>query len=144
MKRFIKNCMLDNSDEREFRFSAVCTDCGEEYRSTPVLFSKYALPPPTEEKRIILRRLYEREHEQALQQAVSDAVSHFNVCPICGRLVCNNCFVICDDLDMCRTCADYLQETGETVSAGAQHERAGWEPAFAPPPALQKLLDKLK
>ena len=94
MKRFIKNCMLDNSDEQEFRFSAVCTDCGEEYRSTPVLFSKYALPPPTEEKRIILRRLYEREHEQALQQAVSDAVSHFNVCPICGRLVCNNCFVI--------------------------------------------------
>jgi len=50
-----------------------------------------------------------------MDHAVSEAVHHFNHCPVCGRLVCNYCFVICDDLDLCRSCATRLQETGESV-----------------------------
>jgi hypothetical protein len=32
-------------------------------------------------------------------------------------VVCNQCFLICDDLDMCRHCAEALQEKGHPVEA---------------------------
>ena len=72
-------------------------------------------PSMSEAKRIIAETLYQREHMQSMDHAVSEAVHHFNSCPVCGRLVCNYCFVICDDLDLCRACASNLQETGESV-----------------------------
>ena len=48
--------------------------------------------------------------------AVGEALEHFNACPLCGRLVCDHCFIICDDLDMCRSCTNYMQEKGEPVA----------------------------
>ena len=36
-------------------------------------------------------------------------------CPICKRLVCDHCFLICDDLDMCVQCAAKLNEKGTVV-----------------------------
>ena len=39
----------------------------------------------------------------------------FNICPICKRLVCDHCFLICDDLDMCVQCAAKLNERGTVV-----------------------------
>ncbi len=30
-------------------------------------------------------------------------------------MVCNDCFVVCDDLDMCCECAERLDEQGEIV-----------------------------
>ena len=36
-------------------------------------------------------------------------------CPICKRLVCDHCFLICDDLDMCVQCAEKLNEKGTVV-----------------------------
>ena len=37
------------------------------------------------------------------------------ICPICKRLVCDHCFLICDDLDMCVQCATKLNEKGTVV-----------------------------
>ena len=82
---------------------------------TPIRFSKAGEVPPTEAKRIIAKALYQREHAQAMEHALSEAVQHFNVCPLCHGLVCNYCFIICDDLDMCRSCTNALQEKGEAV-----------------------------
>ena len=39
-----------------------------------------------------------------------------NYCPVCKRLVCNQCFLICDDLDMCRQCATALEQKGQPVA----------------------------
>ena len=50
------------------------------------------------------------------EQAVEEAGHFFNLCPLCERLVCNNCFLICKEIDVCRRCAEWLQETGEQVS----------------------------
>ena len=60
--------------------------------------------------------LYEREKRRAFAKAVEEAVQFFNLCPVCERLVCNDCFLICQDIDMCLRCAEQLQETGEQVS----------------------------
>ena len=53
--------------------------------------------------------------ELAFQKAVNQAKEIFNICPICKRLVCDHCFLICDDLDMCVQCATKLNEKGTVV-----------------------------
>ena len=115
MKQIISSHLIDYSDDERFCFALHCQECGSEWKSTPIRFSKAGIPPLTEAKRVITETLYQREHAQAKARAISEAVHHFNSCPLCGNLVCNYCFVICDDLDMCRTCAVRLQEAGESV-----------------------------
>ena len=70
----------------------------------------------SEGKRIIFQKLYEREWEEARERAVTDAMETFNLCPICRRLVCNRCFLLGEDIDLCADCARNLQERGEPVA----------------------------
>ena len=53
--------------------------------------------------------------DSAFQKALNQAKEIFNICPICKRLVCDHCFLICDDLDMCVQCAAKLNEKGTVV-----------------------------
>ena len=122
MKHVISTHLEDRSDQEKFCFSLVCKECGSEWRSTPIRFSKAGEVPQTEAKRIIAKALYQREHAQAVERALNEAVQHFNVCPLCHGLVCNYCFIICDDLDMCRSCSDSLQEQGEAVMELTRNE----------------------
>lgn len=115
MRQITKDLLADRSVPEEFRFSLRCTECGREWHSTPVRFSKAGVQPETEGKRVIFRTLYERERERERQRAAETAAQSFNLCPICGRLVCDRCFLICDDLDMCVACARRLSENGTPV-----------------------------
>ena len=56
--------------------------------------------PETEGMRAVFRTLYEREREAAREKAAAEALEIFSQCPVCGRLVCNRCFLICEDLDL--------------------------------------------
>ena len=47
---------------------------------------------------------------------MTDAMETFNLCPICRRLVCNRCFLLGEDIDLCADCARNLQERGEPVT----------------------------
>ena len=123
MRQITKGLLADRSVPEEFRFSLRCTECGREWHSQPVRFSKAGIPPETEGKRVIFRALYEREREQERQRAAESAAQGFNLCPICGRLVCDRCFLICDDLDMCTACAQRLSEHGTPI-----RESGGTEP----------------
>ena len=120
MKNIIKKRCIDNSDSDSFSFSLVCLECGKVWKSTPIRFSKAGENSQTESKRIIFKILYEREREQALERAAEEAAEYFNLCPHCGKIVCDDCFLICEDLDVCRSCAEHLQESGEPSSF------AGW------------------
>ena len=104
MKRVIQEHLIDCSDPDKFVYNLICPECGKLWQSTPVPFSKAGQAPQTESKKVIFYR------------AVEEAVHCFNLCPVCERLVCNDCFLICQDIDMCRRCAEQLQETGEQVS----------------------------
>ena len=115
MRHVTKEHLKDCSTADGFCFSMECADCGKVWNSTPVLFSRAGVNPPTEGKQVIFDILYEKEKETALHKAVEEAVGAFNRCPICGRLVCDYCFMICDDIDMCSSCATRLQERGEPV-----------------------------
>lgn len=115
MKQFLKSHLQDCSSSEKFCYALTCAECKTVWKSTPVRFSMAGQELLTEAKHIIAQTLYKREQAQAIEHAAHEAVHHFNACPLCGRLVCNYCFVICDDLDMCRACATRLQEAGESV-----------------------------
>lgn len=119
MKRIMKEAMGDCSTVEEFRFLVRCLECGRTWHSSPVRFSKAGAEPKTEGMSAIFRTLYERERDAAREKAAAEASEIFSRCPACGRLVCDRCFLICEDLDMCIACAKTLQVRGDIVAGEA-------------------------
>ena len=115
MKQLVE-MLLENLSTREvFLFRIACGACGTEFGGKKVRFSKAGIQPSSEGKKIIFDACYEQEFKTARQAAIRDAAENLNYCPICKRLVCNRCFLICDDLDMCKQCAAHLEEAGSPV-----------------------------
>ena len=123
MKRVVKEAMGDCSTVEEFRFLIRCQECGGIWHSSPIRFSKAGAEPESEGMRTILRTLYEREREAAREMAAAEAAEIFNYCPVCGRLVCDRCFLICEDLDLCIACAKALQVRGDVVAGEVSDPR---------------------
>lgn len=121
MKRIMKEAMGDCSTVEEFRFLVRCRECGRTWHSSPVRFSKAGAEPKTEGMSAIFRTLYERERDAAREKAAAEASEIFSRCPVCGRLVCDRCFLICEDLDMCIACAKTLQVRGDIVQEKLSH-----------------------
>ena len=120
MKKLIE-MLLENLSTRDvFLFRIACGACGAEYGNKPVRFSKAELILPAPEKAALYEALYAQELQTARLGAVRDAAEHLNYCPICKRLICNRCFLICQDLDMCRQCASAMKETGTPVVSDIQ------------------------
>ena len=117
MRKAIINNMHDLSDKDRFVFSVSCTVCGKHWVSTPVSFSKAGETVSSQAKEIVYTALYQKEKQQAAIRAVEEAKTHLNFCPVCKSIVCDNCFMICDDIDMCVDCAAVLHEKGELVEA---------------------------
>ena len=115
MKKLIDIMLDDLSTEDVFRFRVSCDECGREYADKAVRFSKAGVVPQTPQKKALFQALYAQEHQSARVRAVREATEPMNYCPMCKRLVCNRCFLICDDLDMCKQCAAHLEETGSPV-----------------------------
>ena len=117
--RKLVEAVLENASSKEFfLFRVTCGSCGSEYGNKPMRFSKADTPPTTLSRQILYDALYEQEYQAARQVAIRNAAEHMNYCPICKRLVCNQCFLICDDLDMCRQCAANLEQQGKPVFVG--------------------------
>lgn len=115
MKKLIER-MLENLSTRDvFLFRIACGACGKEYGNKPIRFSKAGVIPQTPRKAALYEALYAQELQTARLSAVREAAEHLNYCPICKRLVCNRCFLICEDLDMCKQCASAMEETGIPV-----------------------------
>lgn len=123
MKRVVKEAMGDCSTVEEFRFLVRCQECGGIWHSTPIRFSKAGMRPETEGMRTVFRTLYEREREASREKAAAEASEIFSQCPVCGRLVCDRCFLICEDLDLCIACAKALQVRGDVVAGEVSDPR---------------------
>ena len=115
MKKLVELALEDHSTKEVFLFRIACANCGTEYANKPIRFSKAGITPASQAKKTIYDAVYEQEHRTARQSAIRFTAEHMNYCPICKRLVCNQCFLICDDLDMCRQCAAELNEHGNPV-----------------------------
>lgn len=115
MKHLVEMILEDLSSRDVFLFRASCSECGKEYGNKAVHFSKAGIVPETKGKKIIYEAMREQEFNSARASAIRDAAEYLNYCPICKRLICDYCFLICDDLDMCKQCAAHLEETGSPV-----------------------------
>lgn len=118
MSHVTREMLTDCSTPTEFCFSVRCAECGRVWKSRKISFSKAGLKPENESKRVIYEALYKREKQYAQDRAVRQAEEIFSQCPICGRLVCDECFLICGDLDLCASCAQKLGEKGTPVGEG--------------------------
>ena len=115
LEDMLMQALQDCYGDEFFQFSLCCPECGMRWKSRALRFSKAGIKPGTEGKSIVFDALYEREKAAAFRQAVKEAGQCFSICPICGRLVCDRCFRLCEDLDMCVSCAEKLNEHGESV-----------------------------
>lgn len=79
-------------------------------------FSKAAQAAQHLEKKELYDAIYQREKERAKSAAGQEARERFSQCPVCRRLVCDACFLICDEMDLCRECAARMEEPGEPVA----------------------------
>ena len=124
MKKLVE-LFLENLSTRDvFLFRIACGACGTEFANKPQRFSKAGLEPQTEGKKVIFDAVYEQEFRAARQSAIRDAAENLNYCPICKRLVCDRCFLLGEDIDLCTDCAAFLQEHGEPVeSLSAENRR---------------------
>ncbi len=112
--------LTDCSTEDKFQFSIVCEECGKVLEKPGRCFSKARIPPATEGKKVVYAALYQREKEEARRKASRAGEKLFSRCPICHRWVCDDCFMVCEDLDMCKHCADKLNEKGSIVGISAE------------------------
>ena len=119
MSHVSKQMLLDCSTPDEFCFALRCAECGELIKSTPLRFSRSGVKPTSDEKQTVYNTLYRIEKEAALERAAAELKTIFNFCPVCRRVVCDHCFLVCDDLDMCSACAGRLKEYGEPVGVRA-------------------------
>ena len=118
MKKLVETALENLSSKEVFLFRVACGICGGEYGNKPIRFSKADMLPATQSKQLLYDALYEQEFCDAKRVAVRNAAEHMNYCPVCKRLVCNQCFLICDELDMCKQCAVKLEQKGNPVLSG--------------------------
>ena len=116
MINLLSGHLEDCSTPRYFCFSIRCEVCGEFWYSSSIPFSKAAQAAEHREKKELYAAVYQREKERARLAAGQEARERFSQCPICRRLVCDACFLICDEMDLCRECAGRMKEPGEPVA----------------------------
>ena len=117
MKDELIKHMKDCSTEDTFCFKFLCSSCGTWYYSKPIPFSQAGSRASDKNKKVIYGALYRREWMNARNAVLDDAVNHFSICPICHELICDRCFLICDEIEMCSACAERLHQSGKPVMA---------------------------
>lgn len=90
--------MTDESDGVGFRFTFYCDICGNAWHS---------IPYSSREARggAGAKGAWKNERAAAYERANREALMHFNRCPACGRMVCDECFRILPERDVCKECA---------------------------------------
>ena len=92
----------DYSGAEFFSFGLFCDICEKEWRSPVVSFETGGMVIEHEEARTLL---WAKEHSAAFEQANLEAHLQFNLCPVCGKWVCEECFVTGrGDSEACKKC----------------------------------------
>ena len=97
------------STEDGFQFVFQCDRCGAGAPSEKYKFSTDHFKPQLRDRARAL--VWTRQHDEAFERANNEARSDFNICPVCGRRVCDNCFYVSPGLvtDVCLDCKRLLE-----------------------------------
>lgn len=97
--------ITDHSTDYSFEFTFHCDLCGKKWRSTLLQYSNKAEAL----NKSALALLWQTEHDAAYERANQEAIRQFNRCPKCGKMVCNECFILDvdpDENDLCKECTN--------------------------------------
>jgi len=101
MLRPLTKKMTDESEGVVYRFTFYCDICGAPRQSDDYQSMSEETSSP---------EMRDTEYTAAYERANRAAMSYFNRCPKCKRYVCDKCFRILDDMDMCDECAKKQKE----------------------------------
>ncbi len=93
----------DCSTDRYFHFIFYCDSCNSKWENEQYPFSMRDAPQCNEENEEARALLWKAEHNAAYERANTEALFHFNRCPLCGKRVCDNCFSEVEDI--CLNCS---------------------------------------
>lgn len=103
----------DESTTEEYKFLIYCEHCGKqvlEYADSPEVSYKPKLFMDASKRRA-KELLWLTGHKKAFEEASDKALQKLNRCEVCGRLVCNDCYVFSDELDgnvCCKECMSQI------------------------------------
>ena len=115
MDKDLTGKLVDCSNNDEFQFSVECDICKNVWNSTQVKFTYRNVLTSTDGRQKIFNLLHQEEHQAAFNRAAQEAVQYFSLCPMCRRWACDDCFQVCEYIDLCVECANELGECGITV-----------------------------
>ena len=115
MSNFVEERIQDLCTPEEFRFGVSCELCGDTLATIPTRFIKASEKPENEGQKVIYETMYQQDWQLERDAATRALVSQLNYCPVCKRIVCNHCFLMTGDLDICTDCAKNLGVTGNPV-----------------------------
>jgi DNA-directed RNA polymerase subunit RPC12/RpoP len=113
LRKALTKKSIDHSDTGKFSFSFFCDRCGKEWISPSQPFSDEN--SPSIENMDALKLIWGNEHLAAFNEANLEAHMHFNLCPVCGRHVCDECFNIAEKEHggACKDCASKQMRNNE-------------------------------
>ncbi len=107
MLKTITKKILDKSTDKFFKFVFYCERCGYEWTSEAYCFLHGFPDELTEGEERAKNIMWKVEHDAAMERANLEARLRFNQCCSCGRIVCDECFAMETDGDLCVDCANH-------------------------------------
>jgi hypothetical protein len=98
--------MEDNSTVHGYQFTFFCDTCGKPWRSGSIPAGCSGQDPENRQK----------DHDAAYERANQEAIRNHNRCKVCGKWVCDDCFLILPSGDLCPDCAG--RDIPKTVITG--------------------------
>ena len=114
LKRPVTEKYEDKSTMDRFKFVFYCDCCKnplpeKEYRFFPRKHRLFRRKPA--KNRVMLQ--WENDYAAAFERANMDMQNHYvHLCEICGKIICKNCAVFCDELGGSVCCKRCLSEKG--------------------------------
>jgi hypothetical protein len=112
MLKPITQKVTDESKEGEYCFTFYCDICGRAHQSPRYHSASADYADPGTRK---------AEYEDAYARANSEMVKKFNRCPVCQRVVCDECYDIMDDINMCKACHQQAEADAWPGSSNGSH-----------------------
>jgi len=86
----VLNYLIDRSDQTYARYALICPSCNREWCSTKLAAAD------------------DISAEEQKMLAAAEAEANFDICPLCGSLVCKSCMVAVGEMKMCHSCSDRM------------------------------------
>jgi hypothetical protein len=92
LRDLITKKVTDELEGNTYRFTFYCDICGQPWHSVDYTGSGDAGDK-------------ERDHSAAFERAKIESRTNFNYCVSCERAVCDRCFRVLPDRDICKECS---------------------------------------